>query len=143
MVGDLSVFPIRAAVARPAETAGVSARPAASGSVRARIASREYPSVFRPWSSAQHLNEDPDITFARHDLAIKGPNAFGLWWNSRYPGEGNDFLPETLAAAREARARLLKLNPHLLLIAEIRYRDAPEGPFPTGSGRYMHILAAN
>ena len=99
-----------------------------------RIATRDFPSVFAAWSLADNLKgESPVVTLARHDLAIEGPDAFRLRWNNRFHGLADGFTPESLAAARTLRAALRKLNPHLVLIAEIRYRDAPDNYLPADS----------
>ena len=77
------------------------------------------------WSPATNLEkEDPLATMARHDLLFVGPGRLGLRWNRRPVGLADGFKPASIAAARAFRARLQKLNPLLILLAEIRYRDA-------------------
>jgi hypothetical protein len=106
----------------------------AATDVERRIESREFPSIFLAWSLADNLKqEDPISTFARHDLAIEGPEALRLRWNNSYRGLADDFQPSSLDAARDIRAKLLKLNPHTVLIAEVRYRDAPGSFLPESS----------
>jgi hypothetical protein len=72
-------------------------------------------------------------TFARHDLVIEGPEVFGLRWNNGFRGLADGFQSSSVKAAREFRARLLKLNPNMVLIAEVRYRDAPDSYLPASS----------
>lgn len=99
-----------------------------------RINNREFPSVFLAWSPADNLNnEDPEVTFARHDLAIEGPEALRLRWNNAYRGQADDFQPSTVEIAREMRAKILERNPNTILIAEVRYRDAPDRYLPDDS----------
>lgn len=93
-------------------------------SLRDRIATRRFPSVFQAWTSAQVPGETPDQTLARHDLAWGGPWLLGLQWDGPKPGLAARFRPETIERARQRRRHLLNLNPHLVLVCEIRYRDA-------------------
>jgi hypothetical protein len=98
---------------------------------RERIAGRTFPSVFQAWSPADNLRgEDALITAARHDLLFHGPEFFGLRWKSGPVGLATDFEPESTRAARERRAALLAKNPHMVLLAEVRYRDAHRSWLP-------------
>jgi hypothetical protein len=93
-----------------------------------------FPSVFQAWNPADNLpNEDHWTTLARHDLVFHAPSFFGLQWNASTLGTATGFTPESIAAARALRQRLLAKNPHLVLIAEIRYRDAPRSYLPSDS----------
>jgi len=99
-----------------------------------RINGRGFPSIFQAWSPADNQkHEDPVATFARHDLAIEGPEVFGLRWNNSSRGLADGFQSSSLEVAREFRARLLRLNPYMVFIAEVRYRDAPDGYLPASS----------
>jgi hypothetical protein len=109
------------------------AGPAVELPLAERIAGRTFPSVFQAWSPADNLRgEDKQATAARHDLLFSSPGYFLLRWNSSYPGLGESFSAETLAPARRMRAALLERNPHMVLLAEIRYRDAGRGFLPAG-----------
>ena len=106
---------------------------AAEKPLERRIGERSYPSVFQAWSAADNLKgEDPLATIARHDLYFSGPGAFGLRWDAPHEGLGTDFTPESVDRGHEMRGRLLALNPNLVLLAEIRYRDAARGFLPDG-----------
>ena len=99
--------------------------PPASRPPAVRLAERSFPSVFQAWSDVQ----DPTVTDelagqARHDLLFHGVGWFGLKWDAAHEGEGTRFTEGGVRAGREKRASLLKLNPRMILIAEIRYRDA-------------------
>lgn len=100
--------------------------------IQQRIADRDFPSVFQAWSPATNLDgEHRLITIARHDLVFLGPGATGLRWNKTPTGLADGFLPESIARAKRYRATLNALNPNLILLAEIRYRDAMDGYLPT------------
>jgi hypothetical protein len=104
-----------------------------------RIHGRDYPSVFQAWSPAENVQEpwswrwfwegSATRTAARHDLIFSVPEYFGLRWNHRHTGLATGFLPQSIQRGLEFRKKLLELNPRAVLLAEIRYRDAPTGPF--------------
>jgi hypothetical protein len=119
--------------ARPSIPAALAERPVAE-----RIKGRSFPSVFQAWSPAQNVHdESPLHTLARHDLIWHGPEFFGLRWNNRHIGLADGFTADSVQAAREFRQRLLKLNPNLVLIAEIRYRDAHRSYLPDGHAWWL------
>ena len=90
-----------------------------------RIAARDFPSIFQAWSPADNMpNKDRRATMALHDLIWHGPGGFGLVWDTETRGLAEAFTPESMKAGRKIRRDLLKLNPNIILIAEIRYRDA-------------------
>ena len=57
---------------------------------------------------------------------------FRLKWNNQHLGLADGFIPESIEAAKAYRRKLLALNPNLVLIAEIRYRDAHKSYLPDG-----------
>ncbi len=94
-------------------------------SISERIAGRGFPSVFQAWSPADNVpGENKLVTAARHDLIWHGLGWYGLIWDKRPCGLGESIRPESIEAGLNKRRELLKLNPNLILIAEIRYRDA-------------------
>ncbi|MHC4117696.1 MAG: alpha-amylase family protein [Planctomycetota bacterium] len=94
-------------------------------SISERIAARDFPSVFQAWSPADNLRgESQTVTAARHDLIWHGVGWFGLAWDKSPSGLGENIRPESIANGLAKRRELLKLNRNLVLIAEIRYRDA-------------------
>ncbi len=104
-----------------------------TSSIKKRIAARQYPSIFQAWSPADNLkNENKYRTLARHDLAWHSPAFFGLVWNNEYRGLGDGFAAEDIRRAQALRRSLLEHNPNMILIAEIRYRDASRNYLPTG-----------
>ncbi len=98
-----------------------------------RVTTRSFPSVFQAWNPADNLkSEDKLTTLARHDLVFSAPGFFGLKWNQLQEGLATGFTPESIRAAKAIRGTFLAKNSHLVLIAEIRYRDAHRSYLPTG-----------
>ncbi len=96
-----------------------------------RIADRDFPSVFMAWSPATNLGDEHRMrTMARHDLVFLSPGATGLRWNRDPSGLADGFRPESIPRAKRYKASLNALNPNLILLAEIRYRDATHGYLP-------------
>ncbi|MHC4431610.1 MAG: alpha-amylase family protein [Planctomycetota bacterium] len=90
-----------------------------------RIAARDFPSVFQAWSPADNLRgEDELVTAARHDLLWHGVGWYGLVWDKSPSGLGESLRPESIERGLRRRKELIELNPNIILIAEIRYRDA-------------------
>ena len=100
--------------------------PGATGDDLARrIHGRTFPSVFQAWSGAEVAGDASRLqTMARHDLVFHGVGGFGLRWDGRPPGLATAIDPGSIERGRAVRRRLLDLNPHIVLLAEIRYRDA-------------------
>lgn len=102
--------------------------------VEARIAQRSFPSVFQAWNAATPLpGQNADAMLARHDLVFLHPSALGLLSTNAWEGAARDFTPASIASARQRRAALLALNSNLVLLAEVRYRDAPRRFLPEDS----------
>lgn len=100
--------------------------------VAGRIANREFPSVFQAWNPADNLAEDRVVTEARHDLIFHGERFFGLQWDNAHPGLATNFTAASLQAGLRRRRDLLRRNPNLILLLEIRYRDAQRCFLPDG-----------
>jgi len=118
----------------PAFTANISGfADGAELSIARRISARDFPSVFQAWSPADNLpNKDRWATMALHDLVWHGPGGFGLVWDTNPVGLAEAFTPESIEAGRKIRRKLLDMNPNIILIAEIRYRDAHPNFLPEG-----------
>jgi len=98
-----------------------------------RIADRDFPSVFQAWSPADNLPGEDELRItARHDLAWHGARWYGLEWDKSPSGLGEVLKPESIEAGLVKRKALLELNPNIILIAEIRYRDASKRFLPEG-----------
>ncbi len=114
--------------------------------LKARVTSHGFPAIFQAWSPMQNLNRAPDSsvplagvetrmqTMAHHDLVFVATSELGLVWNdSAHEGLSTGFTPESVRKARAFKAQLLSLNPHAVLLVEIRYHDAKSGYFPDDS----------
>ena len=100
-------------------------------SITERIAGRDFPSVFQAWGQADNIKgEDELTTAARHDLVWHGVGWYGLVWDQSPPGLAEAFEPQSIQRGCGRRKELLKLNPNIILVAEIRYRDAWRGFLP-------------
>lgn len=103
-------------------------------SVGQRIEPRSFPSVFQAWNGATPLvGHDADRMLTRHDLAFLHPGTVGLVSSNTFEGMAVTFTAASLDSARKKRTHLLALNSNLVLIAEVRYRDAPKGFLPEDS----------
>ena len=102
--------------------------------VAERIAQRDFPSVFQAWNGATPLPQADAVSMmARHDLVFIHPAMIGLRSDAAFEGTAFTFTPASVAAAKAQRATLLAKNPTLVLLAEVRYRDAPKGFIPEDS----------
>lgn len=114
--------------------AGVIASAQTVGAVRPvaeRIAGRSFPSIFQAWSGAGPSSHSiKNALLPRHDLVFQSPQFYGLRWNHRHVGLGTGFTPASIAKAMGERSRLLGANPNMILLAELRYRDAPRNFLP-------------
>lgn len=93
--------------------------------VKQRVKGRVYPSIFQAWNKADNLKgEDEWRTVARHDLMFHDPAVFWLKWNHEQIGLADGFTRESIGFARGLREKLHGMNPNLVLLGEVRYRDA-------------------
>ena len=107
-------------------------------SLQQRIEARKFPSIFQAWNPATNMpDESPLRTLARHDLVWHAPRFFRLKWNNQHIGLADGFHKESIERARAFRQKLMVLNPNLILIAEIRYRDAPKSYLPEGHSWWL------
>jgi hypothetical protein len=111
---------------------------AVGGDLARRIATREFPSVFQAWNPADNLpGADALAALARHDLVWHAPSFFGLIWDRQPEGLAERFTPESVANARARRKLLLRRNSNMVLLAEIRYRDAHRSFLPEGHAWWL------
>lgn len=109
-----------------------------------RINNRDFPSVFQAWNKADNVPDESDITtLARHDLVWHGCSWYGLRWNSTYEGDAESFTKESIDTALAFRRGIEALNPNMIFIAEIRYRDAWDGFLPEDSEYWMRDSDGN
>ncbi len=107
-------------------------------SINERIAIRGFPSVFQAWAQVENLPDTDSVDrIAKHDLAWDAISLCALRWDTAPGGLAEGFEPASIKAAAEMRRQLLARNPCLILIAEIRYRDAAPGFLPDGHHWWM------
>ena len=102
------------------------------GAIKANVADarRSYPSIFQAWNGIENRPDTDELhRLAEHDLAFAHPYALlKIAWNiseeQPYAGLATALNPNQLDTARQRKQELLSLNPNLLLLVEIRYRDA-------------------
>ena len=105
--------------------------PTPNQSAAERIAARTFPSIFQAWNPADNLpDEDNWTTLARHDLVFHAPDFFGLKWAGEFPGLATAFTRDSQKSALRTRRMLQGKNPNLILLAELRYRDAHRSYLP-------------
>lgn len=96
-----------------------------------RISGRMFPSVFQAWNAAEGFKgEDQWTTLARHDLVFHAPDFFGLKWEGEFQGLSTAFTKDSQESARRTRKLLLSKNSNLIVLAELRYRDAHRSYLP-------------
>ena len=121
----------------------------AEKSIAQRVNDRTWPSVFQAWYPIDMPDkfplETPDQrirTAAKHDLLWEEPLSqlgegydlvLGLVWDHENHGLADSFTEESLAQALENRKKLLELNPNMVLLLEVRWRDAPMSFLPGDS----------
>ena len=100
-----------------------------------------FPRICQPWNGVQNR---PDLTelerIALHDLWWTGTGSLGLVWDTSddqpHVGLATELRPpdggERFDEALDRRQALLELNPGLVTLAEVRYRDAPYVDDPEG-----------
>ena len=102
------------------------------GAIKANVADarRSYPSIFQAWNGIENRPDTDELhRLAEHDLAFAHPYALlKIAWNiseeQPYAGLATALNPNQFDTARQRKQELLSLNPNLLLLVEIRYRDA-------------------
>ena len=120
--------------------------PVPERSLEKRVGKRTFPSVFQAWGTAQRYNHGPgdapwlalQETFqnsvARHDLLIQLPELLGLQWDDpEYLGRSEGFTAKSVKKALARRQELLTLNPRMVVLGEIRYRELPNADLPPDS----------
>jgi hypothetical protein len=122
-------------------------------SIIERVNGREYPSVFQAWYPIDMPDQYPLETLeqrlqaaSKHDLLWEEPLSqlgegydlvLGLVWDHHHHGLAKSFTEESLSQALENRKRLLELNPNMILLLEVRWRDAPMSFLPENSDWWL------
>jgi hypothetical protein len=122
----------------------VTAASCQSTTVSDRLALRVFPSIFQAWNPIDMKEvslatpEQRLTAGAKHDILWEEPVSqlgygvdlvLGTIWDNKFQGLADDFTPETKKNALGNRRKLLEMNPDMILLMEIRWKDAP--------GRYL------
>lgn len=118
-----------------------------------RVSERDFPSVFQAWYGIDMPEEYPDTTLelrlknaAKHDLIWEEPLSqlgegvdlvLGLVWDHQHHGLADGFTKETLDLALENRRKMLEMNPNMVFLFEVRWRDAPMSFLPDSSSWWL------
>lgn len=107
-----------------------------------RFKAKASPGLFQVWkgildttrSAADNLKYETHYV-AEHDLIITGSWWYGLSWNAPdgFEGTATELTRESIAKGLAKRDSLLKLNPNIILIGEVRNYDAQLGFLPSNS----------
>lgn len=105
-----------------------------------RVGDRAFPSVFQTWAAG--FTNRGDLggleEWALHDLSWGMAWEYKLVWDDPdYPGLAAGFTPGSIALGLEQRRRLLELNPNMVLMISLYYRDAPGDWFPEDSNWWL------
>lgn len=122
-------------------------------SITDRVNDRDYPSAFMAWYNIDMPNKYPVSTeeerikaCAKHDLMWEEPLSqlgekvdlvLGLVWDHKNHGLATSFTKESLERAQRNKKKLLELNPNMVCLFEVRWRDAPSSFLPTNSAWWM------
>ena len=81
---------------------------------------------------------EPELLAHSRELADRCSFTFSFG-KPQFPGytPPDGFTPASIEAGRAMRAKLLSLNPNIILLAEIRYRDASKDYLPQGHQWWM------
>jgi hypothetical protein len=118
-------------------------------SVTQKVKDRDFPSVFQAWYGIDMPDQYPAKTLeqrlslaAKHDILWEEPLSqlgekvdlvLGLVWDHENHGLASSFTKESLILAKENKRKLLEKNPNMVLLFEVRWRDAPSTFLPEDS----------
>ena len=124
-----------------------------SDNITNRVANRDYPSAFMAWYNIDMPEKFPVSTederiaaCAKHDLMWEEPLSqlgekvdlvLGLVWDNENNGLATSFTKESLERAQRNKKKLLEINPNMICLMEIRWRDAPSSFLPANSSWWM------
>ncbi len=117
-------------------------------SIEKRVSSRDYPSVFQAWNPIDcpdyplYTLEQRLRAAANHDLLWEEPVSqlgygvelvLGAVWDGEYGGLATEFTTKSKKQALINRRKLLEMNPNMIFLMEVRWRDAPGSFLPEDS----------
>jgi hypothetical protein len=132
----IGLIAIGTLAAQPSETAA------------ARLSARDLPSVFQAWNPIdmpaypQQRLEDRLRAAAKHDVLWEEPVSqlgfgtelvLGAVWDGPHAGLSAQFTEESARQALANRAAMLEINPAMVFLLEVRWRDAPGSFLPDES----------
>lgn len=119
-----------------------------SKSIAERVADRDFPSAFQAWYGIDMPEYPQDeleqrlAAAAKHDLLWEEPLSqlgegvdlvLGLVWEGEHHGLSRSFTEQSLTQALANKKKLLELNPNMVFLFEVRWRDAPMSFLPEDS----------
>lgn len=127
----------------------VGCQPMVSSSIEGRVANRDYPSVFQAWNPIDMnccfpltTNDERLVVASKHDFLWEEPVSqlgfgtdlvLGAVWDHKHGGLATQFTPESQQLALANRHKMLALNPNMVFLLEVRWRDAPGSFLPKDS----------
>ncbi len=118
-------------------------------SLAQRVQERDFPSVFQAWNPVDMnccfpltTQEERLQVAAKHDLLWEEPVCqlgngtelvLGAVWEHVHSGSANRLTRESQKLALGNRKKMLKLNPNMVFLLEVRWRDAPGSFLPENS----------
>lgn len=122
-------------------------------SIADRVHDRDFPSVFQAWYPIDMPQEYPLDSLdnrlraaAKHDLLWEEPLSqlgegydlvLGLVWDHKHHGLADRFTEKSLQQALKNRRKMLQMNPNMIFLMEIRWRDAPMSFLPDTSSWWL------
>jgi regulation of enolase protein 1 (concanavalin A-like superfamily) len=117
--------------------------------IAARVSHHSAPAIFQAWNPIDMPDQFPVDTVegrlkaaAKHDLLWEEPVsqlgygvqlALGAVWDHEHGGLADQFTDATLKQALANRAAMLAMNPNMVFLFEVRWRDAPGSFLPEDS----------
>jgi len=116
--------------------------------VSERVSGRTFPSIFQAWNPIDmstvplETNRYRLRAAARHDLLWEEPVSqsgsgvelvLGAVWDHSHGGLATGFTNKSLRKALANRRAMLAMNPDMVFLREIRWKDAPGSFLPEGS----------
>ncbi len=123
-------------------------QPAPEKSLQQKADDRDFPSVFQAWNPIDmpeyplDTNDQRLVAAAKHDLLWEEPVSMlgfgtdlvlGAVWNHEHGGLATEFTPESHGIALNNRKKMLAMNPNMIFLLEVRWRDAPGSFLPEDS----------
>jgi len=119
------------------------------GTIPTRVGSHVQPGIFQAWNPLDMADKFPLETLeqrlkaaAKHDLMWEEPVSqlgfgtklvLGAVWDGENGGMAVDFTDGSLKQALANRTRMLEMNPAMVFLFEVRWRDAPGSFLPADS----------